>query len=532
MAPALVNPAFTDLASGSGSPTVTRTFPLNNAATYLHAGTNVIAVQAFNVLAANSDFFFDMELRIPTPVAGLWLANAGLRQCERQAAGAAGDQAGGTSPQQPLAGQDVVVTAKVTDPDGVGAVELRYQTVNAGTYIPRKNVTSVSGPGGANPLTVYADNPAYENPANWTSVAMHDDGLNGDAVAGDFIYAAVIPGAVQVHRRLIRYRVFAADTAGSPSSIQVPYPDDEQSNFAYFCYNGVPDWTGSLRATADAAGAALPPVTYPGSLLASLPTYHLIALANDVDRCQYQSGFNGGLFYGTMIYDGKVYDHILFEVRGEFSTYNTGKNKWRFHFNRTHDFEGRDNYGNPYRPRNSFSFDTCACPWATVNRGMAGLDTTLNHRIYQLAGIPSANTNYVHWRVIDSATENNPANQFDTDLWGLLRVRRRLRGDFIESHGLPDGNLYRLGSGTPYQRHQSPNLPGDGSDWATFSSQSTATPLPGVPFWQANMDLPAYYMFHALNRFIGNVDLRGGANHFFYHRESDGRWIRCHGTLI
>jgi hypothetical protein len=38
-------------------------------------------------------------------------------------------------PQQPTANVPVLITAKVTDPDGVGSVTLSYQTVNPGAYI-------------------------------------------------------------------------------------------------------------------------------------------------------------------------------------------------------------------------------------------------------------------------------------------------------------------------------------------------------------------------------------------------------------
>ena len=41
----------------------------------------------------------------------------------------------------------------------------------------------------------------------------------------------------------MRYRVSSTDELGA--SITAPYADDPQPNFAYFVYNGDPDWTGS-----------------------------------------------------------------------------------------------------------------------------------------------------------------------------------------------------------------------------------------------------------------------------------------------
>ncbi|HCN81728.1 MAG TPA: hypothetical protein DIS80_11375, partial [Verrucomicrobiales bacterium] len=39
------------------------------------------------------------------------------------------------SPQQPTSDESVTVTAKLTDPDGMGPVTLGYQIVNPGSYI-------------------------------------------------------------------------------------------------------------------------------------------------------------------------------------------------------------------------------------------------------------------------------------------------------------------------------------------------------------------------------------------------------------
>jgi len=46
---------------------------------------------------------------------------------------------------------------------------------------------------------------------------------------------------------------------------------------------------------------------------------------------------------------------------------------------------------------------------------------------------------------------------------------------------------------------------------------------PKEEWWRRNLDLPAYFSFHALNRLLGNVDLRPDGNHGYYRRP-DGRW--------
>ena len=122
-----------------------------------------------------------------------------------------------------------------------------------------------------------------------------------------------LPGTLQTHRRLIRYRITVTDIAGA--SVRTPYADDESPNFAYFCYNGVTDWNASKR-----PGVA-PNVTYPAEALDSIAVYHLITKQSDVVACQWTGPNDGAYRYlGTWIYDGKVYDHMRYRIRGNAST--------------------------------------------------------------------------------------------------------------------------------------------------------------------------------------------------------------------
>ncbi|MDA7649506.1 lamin tail domain-containing protein, partial [Akkermansiaceae bacterium] len=65
-------------------------------------------------------------------------------------------------------GEDVRITAKVTDPDGVASVALRYEIVEPGDYIA-------------------LDDPAFGS--DQVVLAMVDDGTGNDALAGDSIYS-------------------------------------------------------------------------------------------------------------------------------------------------------------------------------------------------------------------------------------------------------------------------------------------------------------------------------------------------------
>jgi hypothetical protein len=84
------------------------------------------------------------------------------------------------TPTIPAAGQPVVVTARVHDPDGVQSLVLNYRL---------------------DPAT------------NYTSVTMTDDGTGGDAIAGDGVFSATIPG--QGSNSIAAFYIAAADTQGA-----------------------------------------------------------------------------------------------------------------------------------------------------------------------------------------------------------------------------------------------------------------------------------------------------------------------------
>ena len=461
--------------------------------TYLVAGTNVISVQLFNDSLSSSDAFWDARLVAPSSEAppgptpkvenSVHATNAApqMRQLTH-------------TPIQPVAGEDVTVTVKVTDGGGVASVSLDYQVVNPGGYIR-------------------IDDSAYQT--NWTTLAMADDGAGGDAVADDDVYTVVLPASIQTHRRLVRYRITAEDTLGA--TVTGPYADDPQPNFAYFVYDGIPAWTGADRPGVTAAH------TFDTGVMNSLPAYHLIANAADVTNSQYNGSYQDVRFHGTMVYDGVVYDHIEFRVRGEFSTYVAGKNKWKLFFNRGHDFQARDPYGQEYNVAwRTMNLTAAATPWMPVNRGMAGIGEAIAFKLYDLAGVPSPNMNPLQLRVIDSANETDPSSQYNSDLWGLYWTLEYPDGRFLDERGLPDGNVYKMEGNNGDKKHQGATDPIDNSDVNAFKSGYNSNP--SIDWWRDNVDLDAYYSFRSVNREINNMDLRDGWNVYYYHNADTGQW--------
>ena len=408
------------------------------------------------------------------------------------------------APKQPMAGQPVTITAKVTDPDGVASVVLEYQIVNPGAYIE---------------LT----DPAYANSANWTSVTMNDAGTGGDAAAGDDVYTCVLPGALQVHRRLMRYRITVMDSGHR--SVRVPYADDPQPNFAYFCYDGVPAWTGAVQPGSGGANGS--PFTVPATEMGRLPVYHLIARSNTVATATWFSRYTGDqyLWAGTLVYDGNVYDHIHYRARGGVWRYSMVKNMWKFSMNRGHDFEPRDNWGRKYKT-----------PWTKLNlgasiqqgdfnhRGEQGMFESLGFRLFQLAGVAVPNTTFVTFRVIDDADEASANTQYEGDFWGVYLAVEQEDGRFLEEHGLPDGNLYKMEGGSGTLNNKGPNGPVNKSDLAYLQANYTGA---SEQWWRTNWNVAKEYSYQTIVQGIHHYDIADGKNYFFYLNPETRLWEAC-----
>ena len=91
------------------------------------------------------------------------------------------------SPVLPAAGQPVVVTARVHDQDGLSSVLLKYR---------------------------------LDPSSNYSTLTMNDSGTGGDAVAGDGIFSATIPG--QAASTMVAFYVQAEDNFASPATARFP----------------------------------------------------------------------------------------------------------------------------------------------------------------------------------------------------------------------------------------------------------------------------------------------------------------------
>lgn len=475
------------------------TFNLPNARALLRPGPNLVAVQLFNsVLSGSSDCFFDLRLTGragpsgagPTPGRANVVFTSNAPPAIRQVA---------HMPEQPRGGQPVRITAKITDPDGVAGVQLHYQLVDPGAYIE-------------------LEDPAYAH--DWVTLPMNDAGVDGDGAAGDDVYTATLPADLQTHRRLVRYRLTATDNAGA--TVRVPYPDDPQPNFAYFVYDGVPAWTGAVRP--GAAGAAGQTFTVDAAEMNRLPAIHLLAKKQAVEQSTWFSRYQGDAYpwRGTLVYHGRVYDHIRHRARGGVWRYAMVKNMWKFDLNRGHDFEARDNWGRPFRTGwTKLNLGAGIQQGNFLHRGEQGMFESVGFRVFQLAGVPAPNSSFAQFRVIDDAEEVTRGNQFESDFWGVYLLLEQPNGRFLDEHGLPDGNFYKMEGGTGELNNLGPAGPADKSDLNAFLGAYTSA---NEAWWRANFEVGSYLSYQTVAQAIHHYDICYDKNFFYYLNPETRRW--------
>jgi hypothetical protein len=402
------------------------------------------------------------------------------------------------TPAAPTSADTIRVSATVSDSDGVAAVYLQYQVVAPGEYIR---------------LT----DPAYQT--QWTTLAM--------VAVGADRFEIELPAAAQRHRHLVRYRISAVDGGGR--SVSVPYSDDPQPNFAYFVYDGTPPWYGAIEPGAPNERGQV--VAHDFNAMRPLPVYHFLAQRSDVEDAQfipnshYVEGYMGDdyLWQGTLVYQGRVYDHIGFRARGGAHRYAVGKNMWKFNFHKGHRFQAYDNYGQPYPVLwDKLNFSAVIQNATRGHRGEQGLFESINFRLFNLAGVPASNTHFLHFRVVDGPAEQG-GDQYGGDFWGLYLAIQEVDGHFLAEHNLPDGNLYKMEEGTGELNNQGLYAPLDKSDLNAFlhayeAGQSDAA------WWRQNVDLATYFSYRAIIETIHHYDVDQGKNYLYFHNPETHRW--------
>ncbi len=430
------------------------------------------------------------------------VASPGVRNLQFSAIAAPAIRSVAHSPAAPTSADPIIITARITDPQGVASASLAYQIVTAGSFIPSTLPKTVSGGNFVNVTTPLAANPAFELPANWATVAMNDDGTGDDLLGGDGIWTASI--APQANRTLVRYRITTADNAGA--SARVPYVGDPSLNFACFVYNGVPAYEGTSAAD-----------------LQKLPVYHFLTRKADFDQCvAYDANSSQRLVAGTswnfenweacFVCNGVVYDHIPYRLKGANGRYTAsgtggagnGKRAFKFYFHKGYEFDAIDQAGNPYPEK--WSTMITENLWENRASYTFSLNEMVDSRLFNELGVPTPRGHWSHFRTIMQTVEQ--PDKWHGDFWGLMWVHEDYDRRFLKAHDLKKGNLYKLTrdgtSGLVQFRYQSTFGPTDGSDHDLLLANLKGTSTPAYITGRVNIDLWARY--HALCEAIRHYD--------------------------
>lgn len=386
-------------------------------------------------------------------------------------------------PKAPKTIDTVFVMAAVKDKQGVAKVDVLYQIVAPGAYIRLRDA-------------------AYELPKNWIAVAMNDEGKDGDLKAGDGLYTARMPMALQKHRHLVRYRIVATDSTGR--SLRVPYADDPQPNFAYFVFDKPAPYLGK----------------YDFDKLRPLPLCQLIAKQEDVQYNIYTYRGDSYKNTGTIVYNGQVYDHIGFRSRGYNNRHARPKRNLKFNFTRGHDVETYDNYGRPYPVKRGKW--VLSGTWLLNKPNTHGVAEGTLYKLFNLQGAPATTADYLHLRVVSHQNESDTTHG---DFWGLYLLMENFDKDFLQTHDLPDGNIYAYKP--PKLRYQLPNSP-PGLTTPEYLDWDKNCEKPNTQeWWQTHLDLRAYFGFLAAQEAINNRETGYRKQHWWmeYHNPKKNNWI-------
>jgi len=391
------------------------------------------------------------------------------------------------SPDKPMTGEAVRIKADFDDfasYAGSMTVELEYQTMNAGSYIAKSDAAYQSG---------------------WNTIQMLDNGVGADSTANNGIYTAVIPASVQQHRRLVRYRVKVSTTNGF--SKIYPDPKHTESNYAYYVYDGHANFNGysfdNINPMQD-----LTVITK-----SSIANQYI---GNGGDNSSQYNGYEY-LGEGTIVYNGKVYDHVRFRPRGKTRAPRV-KPGVKFDMNSERKIQLVDDCGEEYDvPRGKL---VISGTWVN-DAASHGLVESLVQRIMELTGGMYKSTDYTSLRIVDSSTEAGNSGDF----WGIYLISEEYDSDLLKEHKLPDGNIWTTYDPVGATRFSYVDSYGDFPGASTQGVWQTGSNVQTTPN-AADLDKKTFFGDWIANEFWGNGEDNYVRKHSYreYYNPVTGKW--------
>ncbi|RIK74934.1 MAG: hypothetical protein DCC68_22190 [Planctomycetota bacterium] len=425
---------------------------VTSALPFLLPGANVLAVHGLNFSASDGDFLISPELiaqattidagdvgyfTTPTPAGPNAASTSAVPPTIAEVA---------HSPNVPTTSEPLVVTARIGQ---------TTQAVAGATLVYR---------------VMYGAE---------ASVAMTDDGLLSDAIAGDGIYTGAIPAGVAAAGQMLRYYVRAQDIAGAVE--RAPRVDDlsgtDQSE----------EYFGTVIAN-------------PG-LTSQLPIFQWFT--TNVASSHTRTGARASVFY-----NGEFYDNIFVRQRGQATNSSISQ---KFDFNDDHLFSVNDSAGRVEE----------------INVNAQGTDPTylrqtLAFEAWRDVGVPSSESFLMRMQVNGAFDRVGIYVEQVDDL-------------FLDRYGLdPEGALYKfvqrtnlnpVFSDTTTGIEKKTRLDEDFSDiQAVVTGLNLPTPEQRRNFLFDNFDVPDLVNYLAVRAIIQDADdIR---KNFYLYRDTngDGEW--------
>ncbi len=370
-------------------------------------------------------------------------------------------------------------------------VELEYQINNAGDY-------KVKSDGNYN--------------SSFLTKQMLDDGnfaISGDSTANNGRYTAIIPASMHQNRSLIRYKIKVETTGGYVRYF--PDPNHKEDNYSYYVYNGDAEFQDYNFDELD----TMQNITI---VTKSSITNEYIGTQDNNDQ------YDGDEFLGegTLIHNGKIFDHINFRPRGK-TRNNRVKPGIKFKLNKEKGLIVEDDCGDDYKEER----DNLVLSGTWVNDAAAhGLVESLIYKILELTKGWFVYTDYVNLRIVDASTETG----LHGDFWGLFLILEDNNGELLKEHDLPDGNIWTTYDPNGAARFVHVDYFGDYPGYNNPAPWITDTNLEGN-----NPETPDV---NTVNRemlfgdWIGNEFWANGESNYYkkhsyreYHNPETNRWI-------
>jgi hypothetical protein len=399
------------------------------------------------------------------------------------------------TPLQPHTSQQVTITARVAP--AITNVTLLYQVVEPGAYIEQQDR-------------------AFTN--NWTALLMKSSAKTKEAQT----FTAEMPGSIQKHRRLVRYRIRVQDSAGKTHV--APDFGDVPANRAYFVYDGIPSWSGAIDPRSN--NPRLSTVqAFPPEVMQRVQAYHLLGKKRSIENTTWREQDQGKeyKYSGTLVVDGEVFDHVAYRARGGVWRYAMSKNMWKILLPGDHDLQAVDDFGHPYSVHwNKINLRACIQQGDYGQRGEQGLFESVGFRLFNLASVPAPRTHWIQLRIIDEAAET-PADQYRGDFWGLYLAIENEDGRFLKEHHLASGNLFKMEQGGSQLQHHSLGAVTNLSDLYGFMGAYQRGNAPDS-WWRSNFDLTNYFSYRAITECIHHYDVDQGKNYDYYLDPQTSHW--------